>query len=206
MLYSVRGADLVRFTYRILRALARFACWLFAPIEVVGRERIPSTGPVILVSNHRSLIDGPLLFAFSDRPIAFVAAAYLFHVPVVGWFVRQAAVPTGSVPGMRKTISHLEQGHVVGLFPEGEVRNHDSLERLGDIAAFMASKTGATVVPIAIRGADKVIPLGKFVPQRRHRVQLIVGEPRTVPPGLKRAELLKITTEWMAELFAMNRP
>lgn len=193
------------FTYRLLRVIARLISWIWAPLEVSGRERIPTAGPVVILSNHRSMIDGVLMFAFCERPVAFVGAAYLFRIPVVGWIMRQVAVPAGSVPGMRQTLHQLEQGNLIALFPEGGVREGDSLDGLGDVGAFMASKTGAAVVPIAIEGADQVLPLGKLFPRRRRTVRFRVGEPRFVAPGLKRADLLKITTEWMAELYAMNR-
>lgn len=203
---SGRGISTMSVTYRLLRGLARLFSWFWAPLEVHHRERIPAAGPVVIVANHRSLIDGVLMLAFCDRPVAFVGAAYLFDIPVVCSVIRQVATPTGSVPGMRQTLAHLERGHMVALFPEGGVRESDSLADLGDIAAFMASKTGAVVVPIAMEGAGEVLPLGKLFPRRRRKVRLLVGEPRTVAPGLKRADLLKITTEWMAELYAMNRP
>lgn len=192
----------MRLTYRFFRAVARLVCWLWAPMEIRHRERLPNAGPTILIANHRSLLDGFLVVALCDRPVSFVAAAYLFQMPVVGWIVRQVATPTGSVQGMRQTLNLLEGGGLVALFPEGGIRTADTLENLGDIAAYMASKTGAAVVPIAIHGADDVLPLGKYWPRRR-TVQMIFGEPRTLPPHLKRADLLAITTEWMAEVYAL---
>ena len=191
----------MRLTYRFFRAVARLVCWLWAPMEIYHADRLPTAGPTILIANHRSLLDGFLLVAFSDRPVTFVAAAYLFRIPFVGWVVRQVAVPTGSVPGMRQTLSHLEGGGLVALFPEGGVRTTASLEGLGDSAAYLASKTGAVVVPLAIAGAADVLPLGRYRPRRR-KVKLRFGEARTLPQGLKRPALLAATTEWMAEVYA----
>lgn len=192
----------MRLTYRFFRVIARLVCWLWAPMEVRHPERLPKTGPTVLVANHRSLLDGILLVALSDRPVAFVAAAYLFQIPVVGWIVRQVAVPTGSVVGTRQTLAHLGAGGLVALFPEGGVRVTDSLENLGDIAAYVAAKTGAAVLPVAIRGAGDVLPLGRYWPRRR-RVQITIGEPRRLPPHWKRAELQAVTIEWMAEVYAL---
>lgn len=190
-------------TYRLFRTLSRLICWIWAPLEVRRRERIPATGPAILVANHRSLIDGILFVALCDRPVAFVSAPYLFELPVVGWVLSQVSVPTGSVTGIRKTLAHVENGGMVALFPERGVRVADSLEGLGENAAFLASRTGAPVIPVAIRGADDVLPADRRWPRKRRKVELLVGEPRPVPPGLKRDDLLKVTTEWMAEVFAM---
>lgn len=191
----------MRLTYRFFRAVARLVCWIWAPTDTHHAERLPAAGPTVLVANHRSLLDGFLIVALSDRPVTFIAAAYLFQIPFVGWVLRQVAVPTGSVPGTRRALSHLEGGGLVALFPEGGVRTTASLERQGDSAAYLASRTGATVVPVAIAGAADVLPLGSYWP-RRHKVHLSFGLPRALPPGLKRAALLTATTEWMAEIYA----
>lgn len=191
----------MRLTYRFFRAVARLVCRIWAPMDIRHADRWPATGPTVLIANHRSLLDGFLIVALSDRPVTFVAAAYLFRIPFVSWVVRQVAVPNGSVPGMRQTLNHLEGGGLVALFPEGGVRTGASLERLGDSAAYLASKTGATVLPITIAGAADVLPLGSNWP-RRHQIRLSFGQPRALPSGLKRAALQTATVEWMAEIYA----
>jgi len=189
--------------YRFYRGLARLVVWLFAPLRFENRERLPQQGPLIIVANHRSLLDGFIFVALFRQKVGFLSAAYLFQMPIVGWILRDISVPTGSVAGVRQLIAALEAGGVVALFPEGGVRTEQRLDGLGDIAAYLATKTGAPVVPVAIHGATDVLPVGKYLPRRRP-VRLVVGESRRLEPGLKRGALLEATTEWMAEIFAME--
>ncbi len=189
--------------YRFYRVLARLVVWLLAPLRIEHRERLPVTGPLIIVANHRSLLDGFLFVALFRQKVGFMSAAYLFQMPVIGWVLRQISVPTGSVAGVRQMMADLEAGGVIALFPEGGVRTEPRLDGLGDIAAYLASKTGAPVVPVAIHGASDVLPVGTYLPRRRP-VRLVVGEARRLEPGLKRPALLEATAAWMAEIFDMQ--
>jgi 1-acyl-sn-glycerol-3-phosphate acyltransferase len=82
--------------YRGVRALIRLLLWLFyRRIDVVGRERIPETGPVIVAANHHNaLVDAMLIMATIPRPITVLAKAPLFRHPLIGpplWMI--GAVP-----------------------------------------------------------------------------------------------------------------
>lgn len=98
-------------------------------LRIVGRQRVPEEGPVLLVPNHVSFIDGFLLLASLDRPIRFVVDATYFHYPLLEPFMRSlGAIPisAGSGPkellrSLRRVGEALDEGEVVCIFPEGQI-------------------------------------------------------------------------------------
>ncbi|NPV89668.1 MAG: 1-acyl-sn-glycerol-3-phosphate acyltransferase [Firmicutes bacterium] len=72
----------------MVKVISKGLLWLYGRPIVTGKENIPSSGRVIVVANHTSLLDGFLLAAFWPRKITFLAAAYLFELPVIGAFLR----------------------------------------------------------------------------------------------------------------------
>src|SRR5450755_4881202 len=85
LIARVEGSAALRRRQAIGRALAN----ALGRVQVDGLDRIPATGPVILAVNHRSLMDGPLLFGFIGRPVACLVKSEAF-VPVVGSLLRGA--------------------------------------------------------------------------------------------------------------------
>jgi 1-acyl-sn-glycerol-3-phosphate acyltransferase len=81
--------------YAFLKPLAAFMMrWLFR-LESVGRHHVPATGPVLLVSNHLSVLDPPLVGGAADRPLSFLAKAELFRIPLFGRLIRSLNLPRG---------------------------------------------------------------------------------------------------------------
>ncbi|HEU4964703.1 MAG TPA: lysophospholipid acyltransferase family protein [Bacilli bacterium] len=142
--------------------------------QVIGKENIPQDGAVLLVSNHISNLDPPLVGCGADRPVHFMAKAELFKVPIFGRVIKDMnAFPVKRGVGDRNALRHviqlLEDGNVVGIFPEG-TRNKTGTDAMGEAhsgAANFALKTGATVVPTAIVGTMEA-----FKP-----IKLVFGEP-----------------------------
>ncbi len=91
--------------------------------------------------------------------------------------------PSGAADreALRRAQQVLEAGEVLILFPEGERRSGPVVEDLHEGVAFLAARTGATVVPVGIGGSASVMPKGQRVPRPRH-IHLIVGEPIPPPP------------------------
>lgn len=160
--------------YRVGHALFSSYFKLFYNWQVSGEENIPQEGAVLLVSNHISNLDPPLVGSGTRRPVHFMAKAELFKIPLVGQVIRDwGAFPVkrgaGDRNALRTVLQLLEDGKVVGIFPEG-TRNKSGEDSMGEAhtgAANFALKTGATVVPTAIIG-----PLKLFKP-----VKLVFGKP-----------------------------
>lgn len=155
--------------------------------------------PFVLAANHYSFLDPPLVGAVYGKRARFIALTDLYgnHRPL-DWAldsweaitVRRGAVPLGTV---RQCLTHLESGGVVGLFPEG-IR----VERFGDAgfkrgAAWLAARTGAPLVAVAVTGSGQVLGIdNKF---HKGRVRVIVG-PTLHPTGTDRAAVEDLTRRW----------
>ena len=152
----------------IARTLFRF--------RVVGAEKVPKTGPLIVAANHISNFDPPLLGIALPRPVAYMAKKELFAMPVVKQLIpRLNAFPVdrqaGGTAALRAALRMLKEGRCVGIFPEGG-RNVTGTNEEKAGAAFLAAASGAPVVPAAIVGTRKLRPFG--------RVSVVFGDPITV--------------------------
>ena len=175
-----------RFTpiYRFLRVLVHGLNRLVFRTSVVGADQVPASGPVIIAPVHRSFIDFFVASEVTGRKLHYMAKDSLWKsralagiLPAVGAFPvhRESA----DREALRRAQRVLEAGEVLILFPEGERRTGPVVEDLHEGVAFLAARTGATVVPVGIGGSASVMPKGKRVPRPRH-IHLIVGEP--IPP------------------------
>ncbi len=180
--------------YHLLRPFLRPETFPYARFTVDGVEHIPAKGPVILVSNHRSYFDVAALgmvAAKIRRPTRFMGKQELFDAPVVGQLARALGgipVDRDSAPGdsMRKATTALRAGEAVFVLPQGTIPRGEAFfdpvlhGKTG--AARLAAETGATVIPIAVWGTEKVWPRSAKVPnvtaiQHPPRVTVTVGPP-----------------------------
>ncbi len=176
-----------RFTplYRILRVLVRLLNAVLFRTSVTHEGAVPAEGPVIIAPVHRSFIDFFVASEVTGRKLHYMAKDSLWRnsvlariLPSVGAFPvhRESA----DREAMRRAQQVLEAGEVLILFPEGERRTGPVVADLHEGVAFLAARTGATVVPVGIGGSASVMPKGTRIPRPRH-IHLVVGEP-LVPP------------------------
>ncbi len=154
---------------------------LFFRLKVIGQENIPQDGPFIIVTNHSSLLD-PVILGVSIKPkIIFVAASYLFEIRWLGYLLRKAnSIPVqreNDIKAIKQALKILQQGGVLGIFPEGGIdRQKDDLPiRAG--AAYLATKVGVPIVPIKIKGADKVLPRGAKFIRSLNKIEVEIKKP-----------------------------
>lgn len=152
-------------------------------LDVVGAERVPRRGAVLLAGNHTGFVDGPLVFLVSPRPTALLAKSEIFAgvgAVVFGWL---GLVPVhrgrADRDALRAGLAVLGQGRALGVFPEG-TRGTGALEQVSHGLAYLALRSGAPVVPIAVLGTADAWPRGPVVPRTRTRVRVVFGEPVTV--------------------------
>lgn len=168
---------------RILRGLARSLWTLSAmPIELRGLNDVPATGPAVIVSNHASYLDGPLLFALLDRPVRFVVKRELaasgplrriLEVAGVAWAERHDA--GRGVEDAEQVARHVRAGEAVVFFAEGTFSRAPGLRafRMGPFVT--AAVTGAPVIPVALAGTRSILRDGQWLP-RRERLRVSIGE------------------------------
>lgn len=159
-------------TYARLRRLLSCLFRLLFPMKVTGLENLPEDGACILCSNHLSDWDPFLLACALPRQVVFLAKKELFEVPVVRWFVKKMdAFPinrgSADLAAIRKCMSVVREGKVLGIFPQGHRYRADDHRKLESGAALVALRTRTTVVPVHISA-----PLRYF-----HRVRIDVGAP-----------------------------
>ncbi|MDF2924367.1 MAG: 1-acyl-sn-glycerol-3-phosphate acyltransferase [Paenibacillaceae bacterium] len=144
--------------YRSIRFLFKGMFKTFFRAEIVGIEHVPDHGAVILCSNHISLLDPPFVGSFLRRKVHFMAKEELFRIPGLGYIIRQLGafpVKRGGVSkeSIKLALSHLGEGHMLAIFPEGS-RKNKGMGKKG--AASLALKSGATVIPAAVVGKYKL--------------------------------------------------
>lgn len=148
---SLCGGRLTVLLWVVNRAICRF-CYAIRPLTP---PPLPTTGAVILVANHTSFSDPLVLAATAGRPIRFLMAREIYEHRPLGWIFRASgciAVRRGQpdVRAVREMLRALGQGEALGIFPEGGIDEH---REEGGYAGFgyLALKTGAFIVPAAIR-------------------------------------------------------
>jgi 1-acyl-sn-glycerol-3-phosphate acyltransferase len=143
---------------------------LFA-VEYHGLENVPENGAVILAGNHPSYLD-PILVALPiKRTIRFMAWDALFKVPLLGRLIRSlGAFPVDIRRGKGESaygeaLRVLENGHALGIFPEGQRSESGPMGELRTGTARLAIDSGAPIVPITIGGASRAWPTDKRLPK-----------------------------------------
>jgi 1-acyl-sn-glycerol-3-phosphate acyltransferase len=196
-------------TWLWLHDLARWiGTWWYRPffrVRLHHRDAVPAAGPVVLVSNHSTLVEGPLLFGLLGRRTVFLVKREMFVGPI-GWGlfrIGQLAVRRGEPDRapLLAALAVLRAGGVIAVFPEG-TRGSGEVAAAQHGAAWLARASGAVVLPVVCRGTRR--PDGA---RRRFRptVDVLVGQTLQVPAGGGRTGLVGATETIRAALAAMVR-
>ncbi|UCF67921.1 MAG: 1-acyl-sn-glycerol-3-phosphate acyltransferase [Acidobacteriota bacterium] len=153
-----------------------------------GLERMPRRGPFVIACNHASFMDPWFLCGtVLHVPIRYVVSARWFGRSRFwhAFFRDCGCIPTNPRrPGeaIGQIVEHLDQGDVVGLFPEGRITHTGKMNPIRHGIGWIAALSGVPVVPCALRGNYEALPRHRLVP-RPHRVSLHVGEPLVFSGG-----------------------
>ena len=195
--------------YYVAAILLKVLATVFFRPRVKGRENIPRSGPVLIAPIHRSNLDFAFTLFISPRKVFFMAKDSLFHVPVLGGLlVRLGAFPVRRGTADRESMSAAEevlrQGQALVLFPEGTRKEGLEVQTLHDGAMFVASRAGATVVPVGIGGSERAMPHGAKFP-RPVKIRIIVGEPISPPTSEGRVSRSAISAKSEALRAALEK-
>lgn len=177
--------------------------YLYLRGKVSGTEHIPLKGGFVVVSNHGSNFDPPLLSAAVQRPVAYMAKEELFEVPVF----KQAIELYGAYPVKRGAVdrttikaalAYIEAGWGVGLFISGTRTSDGRVVDPKPGAALIAAKAQVPLLPVCLWGNHLIEQKGKKFPQSTP-VTIRIGELIEPPISTKRGELDRVT-----ELCATN--
>ena len=174
-------------------------CYGYFRGRVYGRENVPQKHPLVVVSNHASYFDPPLLSCCVGRPVAFMAKEELFEVPVLKEGIRlYGAYPvkrgSGDRGAIRSALTALKDGWLVGIFLQGTRTPDGSIDdpKLG--AAMIAAKAQVPLLPVSLWGTEKILTKDSMFP---HPVPLTIriGEIINPPESNKRQALERVTEQ-----------
>lgn len=160
--------------YWLARGLLAVFLRLKYRLRIAGREHVPARGGAIIVANHCSYLDPPVMgAACRHRIVRFLARDTLLSNAFARWFFpRVAVIPLdrtrGDLGALRKAIGALKEGKVVGLFPEGTRSPDGRMREAKGGIGFLIAKSEVPVVPLFIAGTYEAFPKGanRFRPSR----------------------------------------
>ena len=173
-----------------------------------GAENVPQHGPLVVVSNHASDFDPPILSCCLRRPVAYMAKEELFNIPILG----QAIQVYGAYPvsrgaadrsAIRSALQYLENGWATGVFLEG-TRTPDGRitdPKLG--AALIAAKAKAPLLPVSLWGTHKIFKKGSAIPLPVP-ITVRIGEVIAAPSSTNRDELQIVTQQCATAIKALH--
>ncbi len=182
---------------------------VFGDYERSGLESIPKTGPLLVVANHQSNLDPPIVARSIGRRTFFLAKRELFGNPLFSLFLAMwGAHPLrrgeADIAAYQWVLAMLREPRgSVTLFPEG-TRHRGGMGRARSGPASVALRSGATVLPVGITGSESLGSVFRtFFPTAKIRVN--IGKPFTVedPGGDRRSALQTLTTEMMGRVAAL---
>ncbi len=195
--------------YALCRQVARLFFAVVFGIRVYGRERLPETGGVLVVSNHQSYLDPILAAVGMARPFQPMARASLFRMAPFRWLIRSLyAFPvrrgTADLAAMREALRRLRAGGVVLVFPEGTRTRDGSIGRLLPGPVALAGRAKVPIVPMVIDGAFEAWPRSQAIPWP-HRIRVACGRPVHVESDAEAEGVMERVRDDMCELQAQLR-
>ena len=165
--------------------------------NLIGKENIPKNGSFILVSNHGSLLDPPLLGHAVGRNISFMAKSELFRIPFLGFIIRSC----GAYPVKRGIVDKttikiacekLSTNNSIGIFIDGTRQKDGRVNKPKQGAALLSFKNQKLLLPVAIINSHRLIRLKFFIPFFT-KIVIKVGKPINPPLGSSKNDLGEIT-------------
>jgi 1-acyl-sn-glycerol-3-phosphate acyltransferase len=194
-----------RFGYAALRWTSKMMFKVFFRYEVIGAENIPASGPVIVAANHASFLDPLFLGCGMKRIVQYImySSYYRSLAHPIFRFLRTVPVDEkGPLAALKAGKRSLDKGAVVGIFPEGRVAPDGILQEPQGGFVFLAQRSGAPIVPVAIKGNYDAFPRRAWLP-RFKKVTIIVGKPIPVSKNLSKHETAEMVDRLMGEIAAM---
>jgi 1-acyl-sn-glycerol-3-phosphate acyltransferase len=176
--------------------------------KIYGAENVPKSKPFIVVSNHASYFDPPIVSNCIGRPVAYMAKEELFKVPVLAQVIRlYGAYPvsrgTSDRTAIRSALECLENGWAVGIFLEGTRTPDGKIHDPKRGAALLAAKAKVPLLPVSLWGAENILQKGSSIP-RSVPLTIRIGQLIETPTSTNKEELETITKKCADIINAMH--
>ena len=196
--------------YKTLRSIVRFVMNIIADVEVVGLDRLPA-GNLMIAANHLGRLDTAVLLYAIDRDdiIMAVAEKYKDH-PLFGaigravdaiWLNRFEA----DFSALREILARMQKGGLMVIAPEGTRSKTEAMQQGKMGVAFLASKSGYPVLPVALTGTEDRSVVENLKRFRRSKIKAVAGDlfHVEIPKGKGREEAMRqATDEIMCQIAA----
>jgi 1-acyl-sn-glycerol-3-phosphate acyltransferase len=197
--------------YRLVQRFLWQFFHLVMRLKVIGVENVPLAGPLIVSPNHLHMLDIPLV-GMGVRRRTTIMAADKWKGKLGGWAMERITsiiyVARGEPDreALVASLKLLKAGGTIAVAPEGTRSRQPGLQKGHDGAAYLASRTGATIVPVAIWGHEKTFSEWRRL--RRPDVRMVCCAPVTLPPEASRARTpeLEQYTEQIMRAMAREMP
>lgn len=189
MLAHLRAADPTQpiasiLFYKVCYTLTLIASTLFFRLRVFGLGNVPRTGPLLIVANHQSHLDPPMIgLALRRRHAAMIARSGLFKYPMLAWLINNLGAISlkenePDTVAMKRAINALNNNRAVVIFPEGS-RTHDGrLQSFQPGTWLLIRRAKCAVLPVAVEGAFDAWPRSRPLPSlARKRIAVNLGRP-----------------------------
>lgn len=198
--------------YHITTFLMKGLLRLLSDWRVMGRDRVPSQGGLIVVANHLNNADPPLLSASIPRRIVFMAKEEIYYAASIqglltrgfGAFpVRRGAADRQA---LQRAVQAVRAGLVLGMFPEGTRSPTSQLQPAQQGASWVALKTGAPILPVGITGTEGIKGIKGVL--GRPAITVNIGQPfrLELPPRINTENLAQATDNIMEKIAELLPP
>lgn len=193
------------FWYELLYyPVAAFFFFMYS-LRVKGRRNVPKTGGLLVISNHQSYFDPPLIGTAARRHLSYLARKSLFRFRAFSWLIDSlGAIPinqdTSGTEGIKASLAALKQGKALLIFPEGSRTPDGAMHELRPGVVVLVQRAKAPVLPVGIAGVYHAWPVHRllprfaplFLPAESGTLAVVIGKP--IAPedlaGLPREQVL----------------
>jgi len=194
----MKNHTIEKLIYELVSKLFVFPIYKFVfKGDLIGRDNIPQKDSFIMVSNHGSLLDPPLLGHALGRNISFMAKAELFKIPFLGFIIKACgAYPVKRGIADKNTIKtackKLSNDNSIGIFIDGTRQKNGRVNKPKQGAALLAFKNQKLLLPVAIVNSHRLIRFKFFIPLFS-KIVIKVGKPVQPPQSSSRDDLNSVT-------------